>query len=137
LDQAPLETRPDVITFSTPVLTEPLAITGGISVRCCSFSLAIFFNFSSFGLAEQVTLYVSSNCTDTDFTAKLTDVYPTGESRILNDGIVRMRWRNLAVSNDPQLMIPGEVYEITISMWNTSYIVGSGWSDCSVMSSTH
>jgi uncharacterized protein len=102
LDQRPVESRPDVRTFTTDVLTGPLALTGPVDV----------------------TLWVESNCTDTDFTAKLTDVYPTGESRILNDGIVRMRWRDYA---EPKPMVPGDVYQVTITLWNVSYIFSEGY----------
>jgi len=103
LDQTPVEARGDVMSYTSEPLTVPLALTGPLVV----------------------TLFVSSNCTDTDFTAKLTDVYPTGESRIIQDGIVRMRWREY---EGPIPMIPGTVYEVTISLWNTSYIYSPGHS---------
>lgn len=69
LDQSPVENRTDVIKFETGPLDADLWVTGEL----------------------QVTLFVSTNATDTDFTAKLTDVYPTGESRLIQDGIKRMR----------------------------------------------
>jgi len=103
LDQQKIEApyRKDVLTFTSAVLTAPSALTGPI--------IAV--------------LYVSSNCTDTDFTAKLTDVYPTGESRLIQDGGVRMRWRGLQQGlTYAQPIVPGTVYRVEVSLWNTSYI---------------
>jgi hypothetical protein len=52
---------------------------------------------------------------------RVSDVYPTGEVRLLQDSAVRMRWRNGGLT--PQLLVPGQVYEAHMSIWNTSYIV--------------
>jgi putative CocE/NonD family hydrolase len=107
LDQQHIEQphRADVLTFSSSVLTSPLALTGPINA----------------------VLYVSSNCTDTDFTVKLTDVYPNGESHLIQDGGVRMRWRLLSQgANSPTLMTPGTVYRVEASLWNTSYVFNTG-----------
>eukprot|EP01059_Diplonema_ambulator_P017219 TRINITY_DN2919_c0_g2_i1.p1 TRINITY_DN2919_c0_g2~~TRINITY_DN2919_c0_g2_i1.p1 ORF type:complete len:372 (+),score=151.45 TRINITY_DN2919_c0_g2_i1:58-1173(+) len=117
LNQEAQENRADVLSFQSPTLTEDLAITGPIIA----------------------TLFVASSAVDTDFTAKLTDVYPSGKSVLLNDGIVRMRWRKgQFYSAEPQLITPGEVYEVEVSMWNTSYIFPKGhkWR-VSISSSNH
>eukprot|EP01060_Flectonema_neradi_P039184 TRINITY_DN8522_c0_g1_i1.p1 TRINITY_DN8522_c0_g1~~TRINITY_DN8522_c0_g1_i1.p1 ORF type:complete len:585 (+),score=102.57 TRINITY_DN8522_c0_g1_i1:43-1797(+) len=99
------EHRDDILIFTSEVLSEDLAVTGHLSA----------------------TLFVSSNCTDTDFTAKLTDVYPNGKSISIQDGIIRMRRRNGVTGGDnPQLMTPGVVYEVTIDMWSTSFIFAAG-----------
>jgi putative CocE/NonD family hydrolase len=69
-------------------------------------------------------LYVSSSAVDTDFTAKLVDVWPNGFAQNLTDGILRMRYRN---SNEkPELANPGEIYRITIDMWATSNVFLAG-----------
>jgi len=104
LDQRPIENRADVLMYTSAVLTDVVPITGPLNV----------------------VLYVSSNATDTDFTVKLTDVHPTGVSRLIQDGIVRMRWRNRYESDQPQLMTPGQIYEVQVSLWNTSYIFNPG-----------
>jgi len=101
LDQAELEKRYDSMSFTSDVLDTALWLTGPINAF----------------------LAVSSNCTDTDFTAKLTDVYPDGTSRLIQDGIVRMRWRDYT---GPELMIPGQIYEVELSLWNTSYVFSAG-----------
>ncbi|MGH2588653.1 MAG: CocE/NonD family hydrolase, partial [Dehalococcoidia bacterium] len=104
----PLATRPDVLVFQTPPLAEDLEVTGPIVVR----------------------LWVASDCPDTDFTAKLIDVhppnedYPQGFAMNLTDGILRMRYRNSW--EQPSLMTPGEVYEITITPFPTSNLFVRG-----------
>lgn len=91
-DQRPVENRPDVILFTTPPLAEPLQIVGQISAR----------------------LWASSNRTDTDFTAKLTDVYPDGRSMLLLDSIVKGRYRNTYLNEE--LLTPGQIYEFEIDL---------------------
>ncbi len=102
LDQRPLEQRSDVLVFTTPALDEPVEATGRIRVR----------------------LWASSSCTDTDFTAKLTDVYPDGRSLLVLDGIVRARYRESL--REPVLMTPGAVYAFDIDLWSTSLIFNKG-----------
>jgi putative CocE/NonD family hydrolase len=106
LDQQKIEApfRKDVLTFTSPVLTQHLPVTGPINA----------------------VLFVASNCSDTDFTVKITDVFPSGESRIIQDGAVRMRWRNVRNCNIPQTMVPGQIYKAEVSLWNTSYVWNIG-----------
>lgn len=101
-DQSSLEIRDDVLIFDSDVLTENLEITGSLSAH----------------------LWVSSNCTDTDFTVKLTDVYPDGRSMLIQDGIVRAKYRDNRIS--PELLIPGEKVEVEIDLWSTSYVFNPG-----------
>lgn len=54
----------------------------------------------------------------------MSDVYPTGEARLIQDSAVRMRWRENTI--DPVFMTPGSVYPAYISLWNTSYVVAPG-----------
>jgi predicted acyl esterase len=101
-DQRPVENRSDVLTFTSPVLLQPYEATGAITAR----------------------LFVSSDCPDTDFTVKLTDVYPDGRSMLITDGILRMRNRNGA--DHWELMNPGTVYQVDVDLWSTSYIWNTG-----------
>jgi len=101
-DQRPVENRPDVLLFETPVLEKPVEVTGRVKVK----------------------LWVSSTARDTDFTAKLTDVYPDGRSMLVLDGILRMRHRNSFKKSE--LMKPGEIYEIEIDLWSTSIVFNKG-----------
>jgi len=89
-----VENRDDAVIFSTAVLTEDLVVDGQVSVQ----------------------LYVSSNCLDTDFTVRLCDVYPDGRSMLVLEGIRRMRFRESF--EEEILMIPGEIYEVTIDLPN-------------------
>jgi len=102
LDQSELDQRSDVLVFETPTLTSNLVLTGPLFA----------------------TLYVSSSAIDTDFMVKISDSYPTGEVRLLQDSAVRMRWRE--GGDVPVYMTPGEVYKIEVGLWNTSYIVAPG-----------
>ncbi|UCF50382.1 MAG: CocE/NonD family hydrolase [Thermoplasmatales archaeon] len=101
-DQSSVEDRDDVLVFTSDVLTEPYEATGPIKAR----------------------LYVSSDCPDTDFTVKLTDVYPDGRSMLITDGILRMRNRN--GSDHWEFMEADEIYEIEVDLWSTSYIWNTG-----------
>ena len=102
MDQAEVDQRADVLKFQTPLLEDELALTGPLLA----------------------TLYVSSDAIDTDFTVKISDVYPTGEVRILQDNAVRMRWRENTLT--PVYMTKGEVYKVEMNLWNTSYVVAPG-----------
>lgn len=97
-DQKAIEERDDVLVYSTPVLDEPVEVTGPV----------------------KLVLHVSSSAVDTDFTGKLVDVYPDGRAMILCEGIQRMRYRDSLA--EPKLMTSGEVYEITIDMTATSNV---------------
>jgi len=101
-DQRPVEKRPDVLLFESPVLTKPLEVTGRLKAR----------------------LWVASDAPDTDFTAKLTDVYPDGRSVIVLDGIRRMRHRNSFEKSE--LMEPGKIYEVEIDLWSVSIVFNKG-----------
>ena len=61
-----------------------------------------------------VTLYAASTALDTDFTARLCVVDSAGRSKNLQEGIARVRYRNSL--SQPELMTPGEIYEITIDL---------------------
>ncbi|MFX1394415.1 MAG: CocE/NonD family hydrolase [Promethearchaeota archaeon] len=103
LDQRPVEMgREDVLIYTSDELTENLEISGPI----------------------ELVLSASSNCTDTDFTAKLIDVHPDGSTMLVADGIVRARFRE-SMSN-PVLMEPGNVYEFKINLGDMSYVFMEG-----------
>lgn len=99
LDQSGIDQRPDVLKFQTAVFSEELALTGPLLA----------------------TLFVSSDAIDTDFMVRVSDVYPTGEARLIQDSAVRMRWRGRP--KQPVYMQEGAVYEIEVNLWNTSYVL--------------
>lgn len=104
----PLAARRDVLVFETQLLTEDVAVVGPI----------------------RIVLHVSSNCIDTDFTAKLIDVhpgnpdYPQGYAMNLSDGILRCRYRDSW--EKARWMTPGAVYEIEIEPYATSNLFKAG-----------
>ncbi|CAN5136850.1 CocE/NonD family hydrolase [soil metagenome] len=104
-DQAPVvESRNDILIFSTGVLGQDVVLKGNASA----------------------VLYVSSDQFDTDFSIRLTDVYPDGRSMLVSDGITRMRFRNGFTTNDTASMIPGTVYPVTINLPSTSITFKAG-----------
>ncbi len=102
MDQRPVEKRADVLVYSTPPLNADVEVTGPI----------------------KVVLYASSSAPDTDFTAKLVDVYPDGRALNLTDGILRTRYRESLEA--AKLMMPGEVYRFTIDAGVTSNVFRAG-----------
>jgi putative CocE/NonD family hydrolase len=101
-DQRAVEKRKDVLVYSSAPLTRAMEVTGPV----------------------RVILYVSTSQQDTDFTAKLVDVFPDGEARNLTDGILRLRYRESL--QKPMLARPGEVYPIVIDAGVTSNQFGEG-----------
>lgn len=101
-DQRAVEDRADVLLFTSRPLDDYLEVTGKVRVK----------------------LWASSTATDTDFTAKLCDVYPDGRSMIVLDGIIRARHRHSVESSEP--ITPGEVYEFDIDLWSTSLVFSPG-----------
>jgi hypothetical protein len=101
-DQAQIQERADVLVYTTPPLEQPVEVTGPIAV----------------------TLYASSSATDTDFTAKLTDVHPDGKAILLNNGILRASFRDSLEKPTP--IEPGKVYEYQIAIWPTSNLFKAG-----------
>eukprot|EP01001_Neometanema_parovale_P000536 NODE_1059_length_1913_cov_93.251397_g1008_i0.p1 GENE.NODE_1059_length_1913_cov_93.251397_g1008_i0~~NODE_1059_length_1913_cov_93.251397_g1008_i0.p1 ORF type:complete len:459 (+),score=49.74 NODE_1059_length_1913_cov_93.251397_g1008_i0:384-1760(+) len=105
-DQTLIGRRNDVLQFdATDDLDEELAITG-----------------------QMVThLRVSSNCTDTDFMVKVVDVFPNGTRLLVQDGVLRMRWREAPKGiRGVQWMVPNQLYDIEIPLPTISYIFPRG-----------
>jgi putative CocE/NonD family hydrolase len=97
-----VESRADVLVFTTPVLKQDLALAGKVSAD----------------------LYVSSDRPDTDFSVILTDVYPDGRSILVSEGIQRMRFRESTSAEN--LMKPGEIYRIKVELPNTAITFQKG-----------
>lgn len=100
--------RPDVLVFQTPPLSADVEVTGAI----------------------EADLWIASNCSDTDFTIKLIDVYPPngdypqGFAMNLTDGILRCRYRDSW--ERPSLLEPGRPYKIRVSAFPTSNLFVAG-----------
>ena len=96
-DQRKMEERNDILVYSTEPLKEGIELSGAI----------------------EVTLFVSSNVKDTDFTVKLIDVYPDGRAYNLDETIQRMRYRN-GYDKPVAWMEPGKVYKFAFQPLTTS-----------------
>jgi uncharacterized protein len=70
------------------------------------------------------TLWVSSDAVDTDFTAKLVDVYPDETALHIADGQIRARYRNQHAK--PELLVPGKVYQVRINLGSVSNLFVKG-----------
>jgi hypothetical protein len=104
----PLSARNDVLVFQSEPLAEDLEVTGELVVK----------------------LWASSSATDTDFTAKLIDIYPAsrdfpgGFDLNVGDGIIRARFRDSLKTE--KLMEPGKVYPLAIKLYPTSNVFKKG-----------
>jgi putative CocE/NonD family hydrolase len=95
-DYAGVETRGDVLVYTSEELTEPLDVLGPV----------------------RLVAHVATSASDTDVTAKLVDVHPNGFAQRLCDGLVRLRYRE---GHDRMLPVePGDVYEVEVVMWDTA-----------------
>ena len=101
-DQSNIEMRNDVLVYTSEPLEEGIEVTGQL----------------------EVVLYVGSSVKDTDFTAKLVDVYPDGKAYNIQGGALRMRYRE--GFDKKLLMEEGEVYEIRLDLHATSNYFGPG-----------
>ena len=72
----------------------------------------------------KVVLHASSDAPDTDFVAKLVDVFPDGRAFNVAEGIIRARYRESLSA--PKLLEPGKIYEFTIDMVGTSNVFLKG-----------
>src|SRR5258708_8585166 len=98
-DQAGVEGRDDVLVYSNPPMAEDMEVTGPVSLE----------------------LYVKSSAVDTDFTAKLVDVWPNGYVQNLTEGILRARYRE-STTGPAKLLEPGKIYEYNVDLWSTSNV---------------
>ncbi len=101
-DQRQMEARQDILVYTSPPLPEGIEVSGTV----------------------EVTLYVSSDARDTDFTVKLIDVHPDGRAYNLDETIQRARYRE---GYDKQVfMEEGQVYELPVSPMSTSNYFAAG-----------
>jgi uncharacterized protein len=96
-DRSAVEHRHDVACYTSPALSAPLTVVGPLEAR----------------------ITASSSAVDTDFTVALVDVFPDGCSHLVQEGIVRARFREPA--KGAQLIEPGTKYEFDVDMWATGH----------------
>jgi predicted acyl esterase len=96
VDVSEVQERPDVLVYTTEPLEEDLDVVGPL----------------------RLILFASSSTSDTDFVARLSDVFPDGRAIQLTNGMLRCRYRILEA--EPELMEPGRTYRLEISLWATA-----------------
>ncbi len=101
-DYRKVEERDDVLVFTSEAVAEDTEVCGPIRVK----------------------LYAVSSTPDTDFMAKLIDVWPNGFAQRLTDGMVRARFRD--GMDKPSLIEPGRVYAYDLDLWNTCQLYQKG-----------
>jgi hypothetical protein len=101
-DQLEVEKRADVLVYSTPLLKNDIEVTGPVSA----------------------VVYASSSAKNTDFTAKLVDVYPDGRAIRICEGIIRADHGNPSVP--PSNIEPGKIDKYVIDLWATSNVFKKG-----------
>ena len=101
-DQRPVEARQDVLVYSTEILKEAVTIAGPVEMR----------------------LFAATDGRDTDFVAKLVDVFPDGSAINLAEGILRARFHKGL--DRMELLEPGKMYEFVIDMRGTANVFQPG-----------
>lgn len=101
-DQGNIPNRPDVLVYQTEPLKAALEVTGPI----------------------KLVLFAASSAKDTDWVAKLLDRDEKGNLKLIQEGVVRARYRN--GYQHPTLIEPGQVVEYTLDMWATSNLFKPG-----------
>ncbi|MDR3472566.1 MAG: CocE/NonD family hydrolase [Devosia sp.] len=96
VDVSAAQARADVLTFTTAPLAADLDVVGPLTC----------------------VLHASSSATDTDFVARLTDVFPDGRAIQLQSALLRARHRD--VDAGPTLLEPGRIYRFEIDLWATA-----------------
>jgi putative CocE/NonD family hydrolase len=102
-DQRKLETRPDILVYTSAPFKEGVEMSGPIVP----------------------TVYVSSDARDTDLTVKVLDVSPDGRAYNLDESIQRLRYRN-GYEQPPVWMEPGKVVKVTLQPLTTSNYFAPG-----------
>lgn len=95
-DVSAVQARRDVLTYSTLPLEQDLDVVGPL----------------------RLILFASSSALDTDFCARISDVFPDGRALQIQSASLRARYRN--VSGEPELLEPGRVYRFEIDLWATA-----------------
>lgn len=101
-DQRSIESRPDLLVFTTEPLEAPLEVTGNILAR----------------------MRLRCSTPDTDLVVRVCDVYPDGRSMGICEGALRLRFRDGL--EQPRWITPGEIVTASVNAWPTSMIFNKG-----------
>src|SRR5579859_425970 len=104
MDQRAIPARQDYLRFQTPALDKDVTISGPVKVE----------------------LYGATDGPDTDFMAKLVDVYPDGYEALVLDAPIRTRFRHGRMPDDIKMMTPNAPEELDIDLWSTAITFEKG-----------
>ena len=104
MDQRAIGQRPDYLRFQTPVLDQDVAIAGPVKLE----------------------LFAATDGPDTDFIAKLVDVYPDGYEALVLDAPLRACYRNGRMPDDVRMMTPNAPEKLEIDLWPTALTFEKG-----------
>jgi predicted acyl esterase len=104
MDQRAIGERADYLRFQTAPLAKDLVISGPVKME----------------------LWAATDGPDTDFTAKLVDVYPDGYEALVLDAPIRTRFRNGRLPEDIRMMTPGAPEKLVIDLWPTAITFEKG-----------
>jgi predicted acyl esterase len=104
MDQRVIKDRADYLRFQTPVLDKDVVIAGPVKVE----------------------LWGATDGLDTDFMAKLVDVYPDGYEALVLDAPIRARYRNGRMPDQVKMMTPNAPEELDIDLWSTAITFEKG-----------
>jgi putative CocE/NonD family hydrolase len=104
MDQRAIPARQDYLRFQTPALDKDVTIAGPVKVE----------------------LYGATDGLDTDFMAKLVDVYPDGYEALVLDAPVRARYRGGRMPDQVKMMTPGAPEELDLDLWSTAITFEKG-----------
>lgn len=96
VDISEVQRRSDVLTYTSSVFAHDMDVVGPL----------------------RLILYASSSAVDTDFSARLSDVFPDGRAIHLQNCTLRARYRN--PNGEPELLEPGRIYRFEIDLWATA-----------------
>jgi putative CocE/NonD family hydrolase len=102
MDQRSTQQRADVVVYTTDALAADMEVTG----------------------AAELNLFFSTNVSDTDFFATLSDVHPDGRAILITEGALRTRYRESREKT--KLLTPNQPYEVKIPLWETSNVFKAG-----------
>jgi putative CocE/NonD family hydrolase len=96
-DQSKVEQRPDVLCYTSDPFEAPVDVIG----------------------PARLVLIAASSAVDTDFVAKLIDVYPDGYAANMAEGVIRARYRNSREVDE--LLVPDKPTELVIDLWGLAH----------------
>lgn len=102
VDQRATEALNSILIYTSEPLSEPLELIGDVSV----------------------TLFAATSAVDTDWTARLCEVFPDGRSINVQEGIVRARYRDSLT--EPTPLEPDRVYQYEIALGPVGVRIAAG-----------